>query len=197
MTLPLFPSLPGITWPAKRSPQFSTQIQSGISGRRTPIRYQLEPRWAYELIVEFARDRTGFTEFSDLVNLYLVCYGRFGTFRFSDPRDNAVTAQLIGVGDGATTKFFLSRNAFGFSQRVAALNGTPTIFVAGIPAVGYTIDAYGVITFSVAPTSGQAVTWTGAYHWICRFSDDQLDLSQFMDKWWECKSLKFETELIF
>lgn len=196
MTLPIFPALPGIAFPGTRSARFNTDLSESVTGVRTPTRNQLEPRWLYDLPVEFLRDRTGFTEFSDLLNLYLSCYGRFGTFLYSDPRDNTATNQSFGVGDGSTTQFFLVRTAFGFTQRVAALNGTPTIQVSGINAIGATINAYGVVTFGTPPAPNAVLTWSGLYYWICRFSEDQLDLSQFADRWWEVKSLKFETEII-
>lgn len=200
MTLPIFPTLPGITWPVKRVPLFSTDIQQGISGRRTPIRHQLEPRWAYDIPVEFLRSKSGFSEYTNLVNLYLACYGRFGTFLFNDLGDNAALTQLIGFGDGANKQFFLLRTFAGFDQRIAgaALNGVPVLSVGGVPQApsAFSIDAYGVVTFSTAPGPGVAVTWSGAFYWICRFAEDQLDLSQFMQNYWEVKSVKFDTELI-
>jgi uncharacterized protein (TIGR02217 family) len=200
MTLPIFPTLPGLSWPVKRVPTFKSNVQEGLSGRRSGQRYQLEPRWAYDIPIEFARDFSGLTEFRELVSVYLACYGAFGTFLFNDRQDNAVTAQLIGFGDGTTQRFFLARTAFGFAQRIAgaALNGIPTLSVGGLAQSpsAFSIDNYGMITFTGAPASGAAVTWTGAFYWICRFADDQLDLTQFMNNWWEVRSLKFATELI-
>jgi uncharacterized protein (TIGR02217 family) len=200
MTLALFPTLPGITWPVQRTPSFSTDVPEGVGGRRTAIRYQMEPRWKYDIPIEFLRDQTGFTEYTSLLNLYQGCFGRFFTFLFNDLRDNTATNQPIGIGDGTTTKFYLVRSFAGFTQRVAgaALNGTPTIKVAGVTQSpsAFTIDPYGVVTFNVAPAAGAAVTITMTFYWICRFDEDQLDLSQFMDRWWDCKSIKLSTEII-
>jgi hypothetical protein len=190
----VFPTIPGITWPASRRPTYSNVLQQGVTGKRTAVRLQFEPRWSYELEVEFLRS-AGSTEFLDLLNLYLNCCGQAFPFLFNDLGDNGVINQQIGTGDGTTRTFFLQRTLAGFNQRIAALNGTPTITIAGSPASA-TIDAYGKVTFSVAPGAGQVVAWSGSYYWICRFAEDQLDLSQFASNWWQVKSLKFDTELI-
>jgi hypothetical protein len=158
----------------------------------------MEPRWNYDIPVEFLRDQAGFNEFKSLLTLYSACFGRFYTYLFNDLGDNSVTDQLIGIGDGTTRQFYLARTFAGLSQRIAgaALIGTPVFKVAGSTAVGTTFDAYGVVTFTVAPAFSQAVTWTGGYYWICRFDEDQLNLAEFADRWWECKSVKFSTEII-
>jgi uncharacterized protein (TIGR02217 family) len=198
MALPLFPNTPGITWPVKKMPGFATQIQSSLAGRRTPVRFQLEPRWSYELKIEFLRNFGGRLEFQNLLNVFAQTSGSYGTFLFDDIDDNAVTDQTIGIGDGANKVFALLRTYAGFNQRVAATKAAPVIKVAGsvVSSGQYTISNTGVVTFTTAPGAGQAVTWTGGYYWVCRFDDDQLDLSQFMSNWWEVSSLKFSTEII-
>lgn len=198
MTLPIFPTLPGITWPAKRSPGFRNVVQTGLTGRRTVGRFQTAPRWSYELQVEFLRNFGGHTEFNDLLALWLQCNGSFGTFLFEDLGDNVAVNHQIGVGNGTATQFFLTRALAGFDERVISVNGTPTIYVNGVAFLPsfYTIDTSGIVTFTSAVPAGQPVAWSGYYRWICRFDDDQLDLSQFMSNWWEVKSLKFSTEVI-
>lgn len=191
----VFPLLPGISWPVKRAPVFKNIIQTGITGQRTAVRQQFEPRWAYELEIEFVRNKTGFTEFSDLLSVFQNCYGTFLPFLFNDIYDNHVADQTIGFGNGTINQFFLQRSLGGFNQRIAALNGSPVIKVAGITSSA-TIDSFGVVTLPAPPASGQAVTWTGNYYWICRFAEDQLDLSQFLPNYWDVKSVKFDTEII-
>jgi hypothetical protein len=182
MTLPIFPSLPGITWPVKRKPGFNNFMQTGLSGQRTAVRFQVVPRWSYEIPIEFLRSRTGFTEFTDLLNIYLQCNGSFGTFLFNDLGDNTVTNQQIGAG---------------FQERIAAFNGAPVIKVNGnVVTTGYSIDVAGVLTFTSPPPGGQVVAWTGSYYWVCRFDDDQLDIAQFMSNFWEVKTLHISSEII-
>jgi uncharacterized protein (TIGR02217 family) len=196
MTLPIFPTLAGRTWPIARRPSFNTTMQAGLTGKRTPVRYQSEPRWSYEFDIELMRDAT--TELNDMLNVFLLQYGRYGTFLYNEAVDNSVTDDLIGTGDGATNTFFLTRSRYGFVQRIAgaALDGAATIKVNGVTAVGVTVSSNGVVTFGVAPSAGQPVTWTGSYYWVCRFDDDALDLENFMSGKWAVKSLKFSTEII-
>lgn len=198
MTIPVFPSLLGISWPVHRRPSFSNIAQVGVSGRRTSVRQQLEPRWNYEVAVEFARNRDGFNEFSSLLTVYQACYGSFGTFLFNDKSDNTAVDQPIGVGNGTATQFYLLRTLGGFSQRIAgaALNGAVTIKLNGVATTAYTMDANGVITFTSPPGIGAGISWSGAYYWLCRFDEDQLDLSEFADNFWQVSSLKFSTEII-
>ncbi len=198
MSLPILPYLPGFSWPAKRTPAFNNQVTTALTGRRSATRSQLAPRWNYEIAVQFLRSDQGRTEFTDLLNVYLQCNGSYGTFLFSDPDDNSVTDQQIGVGDGLTTQFFLVRALAGFEERIAALNGPVTIKVNGVTyaASNYSIDPLGVVTFTAPPPPGMPVTWTGAFRWICRFDDDQLDLARVMVNFWEVTKLRFSTEVI-
>ena len=74
--------------------------------------------------------------------------------------------------------------------------GDPEIYVAGtLQTSGYTVSSSGLVTFTTAPTSGQALTWTGSYWWPCNFDDDTLALSKFMGGLWEAKSVKFTTRI--
>jgi hypothetical protein len=57
----------------------------------------------------------------------------------------------------------------------------------------YTLGTQGLITFSTPPSGGSSVLWTGTFNWLCRFDDDSMDFSKFMNNLWEVKSLKFTT----
>jgi hypothetical protein len=50
-----------------------------------------------------------------------------------------------------------------------------------------------LVTFTTAPASGAALTWSGYYAFLCRFDDDVLDFEQFMSKLWEAKQVKFRS----
>ena len=52
------------------------------------------------------------------MGLFLQCQGQFGTFLYTDPTDNAVTAQAIATGDGSTTTFTFDRSLGGFAEPV-------------------------------------------------------------------------------
>jgi uncharacterized protein (TIGR02217 family) len=131
------------------------------------------------------------------LNIYLKTYGGATYFAFLDPDDNSVTGQPFGTGDGTTTQFELVRSltGIGFAEPVRNFVST-TIFVNGVSSSSYTIDANGLVNFAGAPGAGAVLTWTGQYRWLCRFDDDSLDLSKFTKDWWNCKSVKFTTDIL-
>ena len=72
--------------------------------------------------------------------------------------------------------------------------GGPLIYAAGVlldPA-SYTL-VNGLVTFSSPPANGAALTWTGAFGFLCRFDGDDLDFEQFMANLWKADSVKFRS----
>ena len=62
-----------------------------------------------------------------------------------------------------------------------------------IPAAHYTLSQYPLqVTFGTPPVSGTAISWFGYFAYVVKFSDDSLDLEQFMFNLWKCQSLKIE-----
>jgi len=104
----------------------------------------------------------------------------------------------FGAGDGSTKVFQLSRafgaGGFTFVEPVQNLNGAPSIYVGGVlknAGTDYTISSTGLVTFSSAPANAVALTWTGGYYYRCRFLQDELDLSRFLQGLWEAKKVEF------
>src|SRR5579872_5568731 len=125
MSIPVFPTLPGIEYPVKRSPLASTLRQKAISGRET-----FQPRWnsplyRYEVSFALLRAAQAFAEWQCLQGFWNeVMFAPGGVFQFNDPNDNAIADQPIGTGDGSTTAFQLVRTLGGFTEPV--LNATPS-----------------------------------------------------------------------
>jgi hypothetical protein len=194
MAVPVFPSLPGITYPAKRSPVWSTVKQDALSGKR--VRYPLYtyPIYQYELPISFLRSDSNNLEWQTLAGFINSVQGPAQLWAYSDPNDSAVTLQGFGQGDGTTGAFQLVRTLGGFTEPVFLINGTPTIYVAGTPTVPASISAYGVVNFSSPPANGASLQWTGNFYWPCRFDDDAADFEQMMKLIWNLKALKFSSE---
>lgn len=206
MSLPLFPtaSLPGLAFPVKRSPKWQTIKQDALSGKRTRFALQSYPLWAYELTFSsgqggFLRSSVTYPELQTFAGFYNSLQGAQGLFQFNDPNDGAVTAQLFGEGTGLTaTTFQLVRSYGGFVEPVFLPNTASGfhIFDNGSDVTANaTVSPYGVVSFaSIAPASGDALTWTGTFGWPCRFDDDTAEFSTFMQNLAELNSLKFTTE---
>jgi hypothetical protein len=57
----------------------------------------------------------------------------------------------------------------------------------------YTLSQYPLqVTFATAPSTGQALSWSGNFAYVAKFADDSIDLNQFMQNLWELQSLKLE-----
>jgi hypothetical protein len=186
MTVPIFPDLSGLSFPIGRSPKFNNSRLAANWGRREVAPLRVLPTWNYDVSFSILRSEVGFLEFQQLLKVYLTTLGGALYFRFNDPDDNSVVLQPSGTGDGTSTAFELVRSQTGvdFAEPVRAFNGTPHIFVNGTEVFNWSIDAYGIVNF------------TGSYYWLCRFDEDQIPLSKFVAKWWECKGVKFSTDLL-
>ncbi len=192
MTTPQFPSLPGLTFPVKRYPRWKSLHQQGLSGIASVQSEYTYPLWEYEVSISPVRAYGSFDERQTLMGLYNTCGGAAQPFLYDDPTDDTATNQQFGTGDGTTTSFQLLRTLGGFTEPVFA----PTIsdvYVAGTATSAYTLGANGLLTFATAPTSGDVLTWTGTYSWLCRFEEDSLDVQKDMSGYWSVKTLKFRT----
>ena len=201
MSNAVFPTLAGLGFSIKRTPQFKTRKQVSISGKETAIADMAYPRWQWELtfnvLRQGARGQSTFTEMSDLVGFYNERQGGFDTFLYADQDDNSVTGQSIGTGDGSTTAFQLVRSFGGFVEPVLAPNAVSAVYLNGVKQTsGYTVSSWGatspgVVTFTGAPGSGVAVSADFTYYFPCRFIEDSLQLEKFMAALYAVKSVKF------
>lgn len=217
MSIPVFPALAGQDFSVRKKPVFSTIVANHVSGREVRYGNYLNPVWNFELKFE-GLDGTssgqygglGAQSLQALMGLFLQMQGQYGTFLFYDPTDYTVKNQAFGTGDGTTTSFQLQRTLGAFSESVTQpvlqsmmLNfpgslpvsaSPPVISVAGVvqTSSAYTISN-GLVTFSSAPLTGSALTWSGYFGFLCRFDGDSLDFEQFMANLWKAESVKFRS----
>ncbi|MFZ6767514.1 DUF2460 domain-containing protein [Undibacterium sp. Di26W] len=184
-----FPDLPGITWQVSWQPSFNTKIQTAVSGKEYRASLMANPIYKLTLNYEFLRHGAK-NELRQLVGLFLQTRGAFDNFLYKFPDDSAVTDQLIGVGDGKTKIFQLSRS-FGsaFSEPVQNVDVVTNIKVAGVVKTGgYTVSESGLVTFAAAPTGD--VSWSGSYFYRVRFEQDSQEVEQFMKDLWSAKKVQ-------
>lgn len=147
MSLQIFPSLPGLAFPVKRTPMWKTRVQQAISGKETRLADWSFPRWQWEMAYDHLLQGTSGgatrTDFAQLAAFFNARQGMFDSFLFQDADDNAVSAQPLGVGDGATSSFQLVRAFGGFVEPVLAPNAVSAVRLAGvsIPDGGLTAPA--------------------------------------------------------
>lgn len=192
----VFPTLPGLEWNVGRSPIFSTTRRASVSGRLFTAQNYAFPRYKYTLSYSVLRQGGSYNELQQIVGLFNQVGGDFDTFLWTDPDDNATTAQSLGVGDGSNKLFQLVRTWGSYVEPVYDVNGAPALYVNGTLktlTTDYTLSATGLVTFVTAPTSGQAVTWTGSYYRRVRFSQSAMQTAKFMQALWEAKKVEFES----
>ncbi len=207
MTIPTFPTLPGLSFPVKRSPSFQTIEHKAVAGNSTTQSPQPYAIYSYELPFEFLRADNVTQEIQTLMSFYQARLGKGLPFHFNDPDDNQVTAQQLGVGDGATVNFGFVRAMVGVADPIqdviaAGLNVyiNALLQTLGVDYTILTTTNYGTnygISFAVPPVAGRIVTADFSYNWLCRFDQDVQEFSKFQyyngSGLWESKSVKFSS----
>lgn len=193
MSNAVYPVLPGLSWPVGRAIVTSTRRRKTASGRLFTSTHWTYPILRYRLAYEFLRRQPTITEYEQLAAFFVQMMGGFDTFLYSDPKDNAVAAQLIGTGDGTRTDFALLYPLGAASIPIGAVNGAITVSVNGTNTSAYTLLDERLVRFSVAPTLGNPIRWTGSHYMRCAFTDDELDFEEFMDGLHSVDGVEFET----
>lgn len=192
------PTLIGQAYPVRRAPVWSTIKQQSISGLRSRFSVWSYPQYRYEIEFSVLRQYGAYDELAQIIGFYNSCHGAADLFLFADPKDNTVVTQQFGIGNGTQKIFQLIRTFGGFVEPVFAPTQDANLHIYAdaveVDPGDYTIDGYGRVTFASAPAGAADLTWSGNFKWYCRFDEDQMETSQFMDPFWELGSLTFTTE---
>lgn len=212
MSLPIFPSLPGLTWPVLKASEFATLTQSAQNFAETRIRQANNPHWHWEMTFDVMRDTTALPEYRTLQGFILALGGKFGDFLYSDPTDNAVgpalisaapntAAQLQVVNDGAGNYYSPVQRNFGgqFYEDITDLNGAIAVYANGTLATvgtgaghyqllgpGLSIPGYSFEGMYLAWGSSPALPVTAQFNFYFRvhMEEDTQDFEQFLSTMW-------------
>ena len=128
----------------------------------------------------------------DVIEFWEARFGQLYGFRWKDWTDYkscktaaTVTAldQVLGVGNGATTQFQLTKNyvsgVSGYARAVRKpVIGTVKVAVNGIVSNAWTLDATtGIVTFAAPPALSQTLTAGFEFDVPARFDADRLTVS--------------------
>jgi uncharacterized protein (TIGR02217 family) len=197
MSNAIFPTFRGLTWDVKKTPNFSTFIQQGASGREVRVTKRVNPVWEFEfnysILDDTFIDGSGYSELRDLMGFFLQRQGAYDSFLYTDPTDNSITNQSLGTGDGSTTQFQMVRNFGGFLETIQNINVITNLKVNGVtqnnPA-NYSINSTGLITFVTAPPNLATITTTFSYYYRLRFKEDMQDFNEFVSNLWEAQQVR-------
>jgi hypothetical protein len=212
----VFPELVGLGWDVLRTPQWSTNVQSALSGKTSTVGKRLYPliRWevAFNLLREVgaAGYSSSTSELLQIVGLFNAVQGRFDTFLRSDPDFNSVTGQLFGtvatgINNYQLVATYQNPSGPGYDELIQNLNAVPVLAAGSsfgsssvISSGNYTIGGAasgfvpGLVNFTTLPTVGLNLYWTGTFYYRCRFDEDELKgLRKFMNKLWLIDKLAF------
>lgn len=168
---------------ASASPEFSTSVAVTASGYETRNALWADARMRYDVGPGIRSEK----ELGTLIAFFRARYGPARGFRLRDPFDfssndmtgePAATDQPLGKGDGATSRFRLTKS-YGEQQRAITRPETGSILVAidGVPITGWRFEAGGWITFDSAPADGAAITAGFLFDVPVRFAEDRIDVS--------------------
>ena len=120
-------------------------------------------------------------DLSDLTAFFEARRGRLYGFRFRDFADWRAEDEAIGVGDGETTTFQLSKGYGDYRREITKpVAGTVAVSVDGLGLTGAEAvvdEATGLVTLAEAPAEGAAVTASFEFDVPVRFESDRLDIT--------------------
>lgn len=189
----VFPTLAGRGWSIVKTPVWKTIVQESVSGMELRARLMTYPRYRITLTYDVLRAST-YGELQSIMSFFNLRSGSFDDFLLLDPDDNTASLQGFGTGDGATKAFQIGRDFGAFREPVQDFVSPPLIYAGGAlqSSAGYSISK-GVITFSTAPSSGAALTWSGQFYKRVRFYKDEIEFEEFMQDLWQAKKVELIT----
>jgi uncharacterized protein (TIGR02217 family) len=198
-TPPSFPSLPGLAWSSHKKPITSTRVAMHVSGREVRVGLYAVALYEFEVMFDGLASSAqfpglGVNSLQTLMGFFLQCQGQLNTFLFTDPTDSILVGQDIGIGDGATQAFVMSRTLGGWNEPVGWVTALTNVYLNGVvQASGVSLVAPNTLQFVTAPGSGVAITADFTFAFVCRLLADQYDFEQSMKNWWALKSLTFRS----
>lgn len=204
--LPIYPSLPGLTYDSKWSPQFFNMATATTdTGADIDLGFAEWPLHDFELTYSVLRNNfNGYvdpnyhgTEFKTMMGFYLMMRGTLGRCLYLNPDDNSVTGQAVAVADGVATIYAPLQRTFGVAdynstEPVGVVITTETLNVY-LDAVLQDPSTYTIITtapmsqqlkFNSAPTNGAVITIDMSYYYYCKLPDNANTFEKFMDQLW-------------
>ena len=200
-TPPSFPTLAGQGWSVHKTPKFGTVVAPHVSGRKVRAALYVNPIWMFELVFN-GLDGTatgqygalGASSLQSLMGFFLQCQGQYATFLFTDPSDDAVANQTMGIGNGTKTTFALTRLLGAFAEPVGWVTAITAVYLNGVQqTTGWILTTPNSLIFTSPPGNNVTIAASFTFAFLCRFDSDEVDFEQFMSNLWKVDSLKFRS----
>lgn len=169
------------------SPEFSTSVNVTASGHERRNSLWSDARVSFDVGPGIRSE----AELSELIAFFRARRGAARGFRISDPLDFSthhmtgtptMLDQEIGIGDGATADFQLSKNyGLGEEPQVRQITrpraDTILVSVDGVSTDDWFLRDGGLISFNNAPANGAEVRAGFLFDVPVRFAEDRIDVS--------------------
>ena len=161
MSLPTFPSLPGLTYTSVKAPKFDTLVQAGANEYEVRLPQYTNPVWRWTLLFDFLHDYfwgsfETVSELRTLMGFFNANYAQASPFLYVDPDDNSVGPALVGgvpntplaqlalVSDGVGNYYSpVQRTLDGVSyEDITDLNGGIAVYLASDASRYHTGDSF-------------------------------------------------------
>lgn len=167
----------GFGW--EGGPEFSTRTVTMANGFERRNGDWAEARRKFSLpFLNLSRDR-----YVPILDMFYAARGQLHCFLYRDPLDYQADNEFIGLGDGVTDEFQLSKltvvDGFTYQRNVYAIPDDETIVVTvnGSPTAVTVDKDRGTIFFASAPALNAQVRWSGIFDCWVRFNQDYLPFS--------------------
>src|SRR5579883_532950 len=188
-----FPTLGALSWSTHIAPRFATDVAARVSGRSSRRPRYAAALYDVELTYEVLRGDAAHLELQTIAGFFAAMQGRTQPFWLAPPGLAEVAGQALGAGDGATVKFPLVRSLGTYVELAAGTSGVAAVYVNGAvaPPTSYSVSGgYApAVVFVSPPARGAAVAADFGLLWLCRFSEDVVDLEEFMAMLFELRML--------
>ena len=154
MTLPIFPTLPGLTYTVLKTPEFDTLVMSSPNHYEVRIQQTINPIWSWTFIYDFLHDffwggYTVVSELRTLMGFFTQVGGKAQSFLYTDPDDSSVGPALSTATWTANTSVLLGQGI------LDSANHWQKVTTAGI--TGATIPTF---NHSGSTTADGTAVWT-------------------------------------
>lgn len=162
---------------ASGGPSFYTTVNAMMSGNEQRNINWEDARADWELSYGIQ----GYDDFDEVRAFFYARRGQAHSFRFKDWGDYQLLVEQIGVGDGTTQQFQITKTyePDGPSPYVRnitrPISDTVVAFVDGV-ATSCTVNPLGIISFAVAPGVGTVVAVSCEFDVPVRFNTDKFQL---------------------
>ena len=207
-TPPIYPDLPGLTFPVVRRIIHPVQSQKTATLGSVDIAIADSPVYEWDLIYSVLRGGwgPGSIEYATMFGFNLRLNGNAGRFLFREPHDNKVKDQYIATTDGTTAVFSPIVRTFGVgdnsgTEAVGYVDATQQINVyldevwqpPDTWQILYTVPVKQQLKFFNTPAAGKKITMDFSFFYYCKFLDNKMEFEEFVWDMHEMKKITIES----